>query len=91
MVPGCTIQLAFFCMFLPCFSILILSLPLFGLGSKSTSHSSRFCVYRPKQYDTICWKLDLSGFFGPVELINMSGVLQEAGDADSRTHTRPEL
>ena len=35
------------------------------LGSKSTSLSSGFCVCsRPKQYDTICWKVDLiSGFF----------------------------
>ena len=62
--PGCTIRLAFFWVFLPCFCILILSLPLLGLGSKSTSLSPGFCVRRPRQYDTICWKFDLiSGFF----------------------------
>ena len=62
--PGCTIRLAFFWVLLLCFSILILSLPLLGLGSKSTSLSPGFCVRRPRQYDTICWELDLiSGFF----------------------------
>ena len=62
--PGCTIRLAFFWVFLPCFCMLILSLPLLGLGSKSTSLSPGFCVRRPRQYDTICWKFDLiSGFF----------------------------
>ena len=50
--------------FLPYFSMLILLLPLLGLGSKSTSLSPGFCVRRPRQYDTICWKLNLiSGFF----------------------------
>ena len=50
--------------FLSYFSMLILSLPLLGLGSKSTSLSPGFCVRRPRQYDTICWELDLiSGFF----------------------------
>ena len=53
--------------FLPYFSMLILLLPLLGLGSKSTSLSPRFCVHRPMQYDTICWKLKklnlISGFF----------------------------
>ena len=33
-----------------------LSLPLLGLGSKSTSLSPEFCVRRPRQYNTICWK-----------------------------------
>ena len=50
--------------FLPYFSMLILSLPLLGLGFKSTSLSSGFCVCRPRQYDMICWELNLiSGFF----------------------------
>ena len=58
------IRLAFFWVFLLSLSILILSLPLLGLGSKSTSLSPGFCVRRPRQYDTICWELDLiSGFF----------------------------
>ena len=85
--------------FLPYFSILILSLLLLGLGSKSTSLSPGFCVCRPRQYDTICWKLNLiSGFFvfsgylfGRMESINVAGVLQEAWDADSRAHTRSQL
>ena len=76
--------------------MLILSLPLLGLGSKSTSLSPGFCVRRPRQYDTICWELNLiSGFFvfsgyliGRMESINVAGVLQEAGDADSRVPTR---
>ena len=50
--------------FLPYSSILNLSLPLLGLGSKSTSLSPGFCVRRPRQYDTICCKLNLiSGIF----------------------------
>ena len=52
--PGCTIRLAFFWVFLPCFCMLILSLSLLGLGSKSASLSPGFCVCRPRQYDTIC-------------------------------------
>ena len=80
---GCTIWLAFFCVFLHCFWILILSSPLLGLGSKSTSLSPSFCVYRPRQYNTICWELDLiwefslfSWFFGQTESINVAGLLQ---------------
>ena len=50
--------------FLPCFSMFIFSLPLLGLGSKSTSLSPGFCVCRPRQYDAICWELNLiSAFF----------------------------
>ena len=50
--------------FLPYFSMLILLLPHLGLGSKSTFLSPGFCVHRPRQYDKICWKLNLiSGFF----------------------------
>ena len=79
--------------------MLILSLPLLGLGSKSTSLSPGFCVCRPRQYHTICWKLNLiSGFFvasgyffGRMESINLAGVFQEAGDADSRARTRSEV
>ena len=59
--PGCRIQLW---VFLPCFHMLILSLHLLGLDSKSTTLSPEFCICRPRQYDTICWRLDLiSGFF----------------------------
>ena len=62
--PGCTIQLVLFWVFLLYFSMFILSLPLLGLGSKSTSLSPGFCVCRPRQYDTIFCKFHLiSGFF----------------------------
>ena len=50
--------------FLPYFRILIFSLPFLRLGSKSTSLSPRFCVCRSRQYNTICWELNLiSRFF----------------------------
>ena len=50
--------------FLPYFSMLILSLSLLGMGSTSTSLSPGFCVRRPRQYNTICWELNLiSGLF----------------------------
>ena len=50
--------------FLPYFSMLILAIPLLALGSKCTSLSPGFCVHRPRQYDTICWELNLiCGFF----------------------------
>ena len=79
--------------------MLILSLPLLGLGSKCTSLSPRFCVRRPRQYNRICWELILisgslpfSGLlFGQMESINVAGVLQEAGDADSRACTRSQV
>ena len=41
------------------FSMLILSLPLSGLSSKSTSLSPGFSVCGPRQYNTICWELNL--------------------------------
>ena len=44
--------------FLPCFSLLSLSLPLLVLASKSTSLNPRFFVCRSRQYDTICWELN---------------------------------
>ena len=85
--------------FLPYFSMLTLSLPLLGLGFKSTSLSPGFCVRRPRQYDTICWELNLiSGFFTFFWLIvwadgirSVAGVLQEAEGADSRAHTRSQV
>ena len=47
-----------------CFCMFILSLPLLGLGSKSTCLSPGFCVCRPRKFKTICLKLDLiSRFF----------------------------
>ena len=46
------------------FSMFILPLPSLALGCKSTSLSPWFCVYRPRQYNTICWDLNLiSGYF----------------------------
>ena len=79
--------------------MLILSLPLLGLGSKSTSLSPGFCVRRPRQYDTICWELNqISGFFAFLWLlvwvdtsINVAGVFQKAGDADPRALTRSQV
>ena len=41
--------------FLPYFSILTLSLPLLGLGSKSTSLRPGYCVRSSRQYDRIFW------------------------------------
>ena len=44
--------------------MLILSPPLLGLGSKSTSLRLGVCLCGPKQYDTICLELNLiSGLF----------------------------
>ena len=41
-----------------------LSLPVLGLGSKSSSLSPEFCVQRPSKYDKICWELNpIFGFF----------------------------
>ena len=45
-------------------SLLILSLPLLKLGSKSTCLCSGFCVRRPRQYSVISWEFDIFwGFF----------------------------
>ena len=69
-----------FGVFHPFFSMLILSLPLLGLGLKSTLFSTRFCVCRPRQYDTICWELDLiSGFFAFFWLIVWTDGINKCG------------
>ena len=100
MSSGCTIQLDFFSVFLPCFCILILPLPLLGLGSKSTSLSTGFCVCRPRQYDKICWKLDLIfGFFVFYWLIVWVGRINRCGwclaggreNLESRAHSKCKL
>ena len=49
--------------FLPYFSMLTLSLPLFRPSSKSTSVSPGFCVSSPRQYDAISWELNLISWF----------------------------
>ena len=76
--------------FLPFFNMLILSLPPLALNVKCTFFNSGFCVCRPRQFDTIfagSWYfsgffLFSSGwFFGQIESMNVTGVLQEAGDA----------
>ena len=67
----------------PCFSLPILSLPLLGLGSKSISFSPR-----PRQYNTICWKLDLIGW---MESRHMVGALQEVGNTDSGVRTKCQV
>ena len=67
-------------MFLPCFYMLILSLLLLGLGSKSTLLSPVFCVCRPGQYSVICWKLDhISGFFVFSRLIVCADGINKCG------------
>ena len=43
----------FSAVFVSYFSMLILLLSILGQGSKSTSLSRRFCVCRPRQFDTI--------------------------------------
>ena len=43
---ACTIGLAFFWVFLPCFCMLILSLHVIELGSKSAFLNPGFCVHR---------------------------------------------
>ena len=81
--------------FLPYFSMFIFLVPLLQLGAKSTFLSPGFCVHMPRQYVTICWKLNLiSGFFVFFRLFvwtdginKFGGVFQEAGDADSRAST----
>ena len=60
--PSCTICF-FSAVFLPYFSMLILSLPIIGLRSKSTSLSPGFCVRRPRQEDTIFWEWNLISWF----------------------------
>ena len=81
MSPGCTIRLAFFWVFLPCFCMLFLSLPLLRMSSKSTSLSPAVCVLWPRQYNMIYWKLGLIfGFFVfPGLLFGRMGSVNEAG------------
>ena len=64
MSSDCSIWLVFLRVFLPCFSMLILSLFFLWLGFKSSSLSPRFCVGRPRHYNSSCWELNLiSGLF----------------------------
>ena len=76
------------------FSMLILSLPLLQLGIKSTSLRPGFIgVLRPRQFDMICWELDLiSGFFAFSWLIiwvdKFGWCLAGGRDVDSRICTR---
>ena len=70
----------FSAVFLSYFNMLILSLPIIGLGSKSTFLSPGFCVRRPKQYDTICWELNLiSGFFAFFWLVVWADGINKCG------------
>ena len=55
-------------------SWLVLSLPLLGLCSKSTSFSPRFFVYRPRQYDAICWEFMDSVYVGQGSAIRFVGI-----------------
>ena len=83
--------------FFPYFSLLILSLPLLGLGSKSIFLSAGFCVHMPRQYNTICWELNLiSRLFAFFWLIVFVDDINKccwflAGDADSWSSTRSQV
>ena len=68
--------------------MLILSLPLLGLDSKSTSLSSGSSVWGLTQYDMICWEFHLLQW---MESMDVAGVLQETGDTESRARTKPQL
>ena len=60
--------------------MLILSLPLLGLGSKSTSLRPGLYVGRPFQYNMISWELDpISGFFVFFWLIVCADVINKCG------------
>ena len=60
--------------------MLILSLSLSGLCSKSACLSPGFCVKRPRQYDTICWELSLiSGLFVFFWLIGWADEINKCG------------
>ena len=66
--------------FFPSYSSLILSLLLLGLSSKSTSLSPGFCVCKPRQYETICWELNLiSRFFAFFWLIVWADGITKSG------------
>ena len=67
-------------LFLLYFSMLILSLPLLGLGPKSTSLNPGFCVCRSRQYNRICLELNLiSGFFAFFWLIVLASGINKCG------------
>ena len=77
---GVSSLLNFFWVFLPCFSMLIMPLPLSGLVCKSTCLRAGFCVCRSRQYDRICWELDLiCGFLDFSWLIVWLDVINECG------------
>ena len=60
--------------------MLILSLPLLGLCSKSSSLRPGFCVLRPRQHITICWELNLiCGFFAFFWLIAWADGINKCG------------
>ena len=47
--------------FLPFFSMGLLSLPLLALDVKCTFFNSGFCVCWPRQFDTTCWEFNFLG------------------------------
>ena len=59
--PSCTIF--FSTVLFPCFSMLILSLSIKGMGSASASFSPGFCVSRARQQDTIFREQNLISWF----------------------------
>ena len=73
-------------------NLLILSLPPLGLGYKSTSVSPGFYVHKPRRYNRWSEFLVLLGcLFGQMESMDVVDVLQEAGNAGSRTHIRSQV
>ena len=78
--PGCMMRLVFFCSLSTLFQHVVLSLPLLGLGSKSTSLSRGFCVCRSRQYNLIGRELNLtSGFFAFFWLIVWANGINKCG------------
>ena len=60
--------------------MLILTIPLVGLCSKSTCLSPWFSICSPRQYGTICWQLNLiSGFFAFFWLTVWAGGINKCG------------
>ena len=72
--PGCTIPTCFFLQFFfGLFQHVDFVTTSLRVGSKSTSLSPGFCVCRPRQYDTICWELNLISGFLAFFLVNRLG------------------
>ena len=95
--PGCTMRLVFLCGLSTLFQHVDLATTSFRAGFQVYLSYPWFCVGRPRQYDTICWELNLiSGFVAFLCLIvSVDGIdncgWYLAGDADSRARTRSQV